>query len=121
MTTQENYSQQPQRIELNLNYNEIKITYSGFYNSPVGGLGLLYVGNQDSYQSAISFEDLNTDASTGHYLTVAGTSVLFRSQENVIDRTDTVSLPNSSLLHVSMNPYRTFPYTARYIRALWIR
>ncbi len=121
VTTQENYSQQPQRIELNLNYNEIKITYSGFYDNPVSGLGFFYVGNQDAYNNAISFEDRNSDASTGHYLTVGGSSILFRAQQDVIDRTDTISLPNSTLLHVSMNPYRTFSYTARYIRALWIR
>ena len=121
-TTAADVSNQPHKIELNLEYNELKVTYSGFYNNPTQGLGFLFIGNQESVSNAINFNDSHTTDIDGQSLSVNDTLIFEEELINVTDRTDTISLPNSTLLQISMNAFTSnYPYTARYIRELWIR
>ena len=112
----------PYRVELNISYDEVLITYSGFYDDPEFGLGRLDISNQAGDGNIISFIDPQTGGSGGHSLYVDSTNIFFQSTTDVVDRTDSISIPNSTLLTISMNSYTDrFPYTRRYIRALWIR
>jgi LruC domain-containing protein len=112
----------PFRVVVAVPYNDLRITYSGFYNSPSGGLGTMQVGNENAPGNMISFSDGHTDNSAGQSLTVSGTRVMSLSPTNIVNRTDQMSRPASTRLRVSMNAYTSsYSYTRRYIHSVWVR
>lgn len=107
-------------IRFTVPYDQMTATYTGFYNSPTGGLGELYIGNQSGY--AISLMDSWTNNSDGQTLIVNGSYVFNLSQTNVTNRTDAATMTGSTSLVVKMNGYTTsYPYTQRYIARLMVR
>lgn len=101
-------------------YDQVRATYTGFYNSPSGGLGELYIGNQSG--TLISLIDSWTNNGDGQSLVVNGSSVFAQSQINVTNRSDTVAASGSTSLFVKMNGYTTsYSYTQRYIARLMVR
>ncbi len=112
----------PHRVVVAVPYNDLRITYSGFYNSPSGGLGRMRIGNEVDRGNMVTFSDGHTDNSSGQTLTVAGTRIMTLSRTNITNRTDQMSRPGSTRLHVSMNAYTSrYSYTRRYIDSMWVR
>ncbi len=110
------------RVRIAVPYDEVRMTYSGWYNSPSGGLGRMNVGNQHGNGQIISFGDAHTSSGSGQTLTVGGQNIFVLSRTNVVQRTDHVLAPGSTRLHLAMNGYTSsYGYTRRYIGALWVR
>lgn len=107
-------------LSININYSELKIQYSGSYNNPSGGLGLLVLS--DINNSFFVFNDSWGDDLTGQSLNINNIAILNQSKTNVFNRIDTFIVANKTQLNVSMYGYiNTFPYTKRYIYNLKVR
>jgi hypothetical protein len=118
------------KYEAVIPHSSIRITYTGFYNSPSGGLGVLQVGNDVSLTDYLYFVDPYTSDTRGQTLVVDG-ATLFQAdtaggRTNITNRTDIMSASSvQSKLSIAMNSYinlpYTYPYTRRYIRELWVK
>jgi hypothetical protein len=115
----------PYRALVSFDYDEIKVTYSGTCDVPSDGLGLLYIGTENTSANAgniIALLDTNGGDPAGQFLYVDGTNVFSSSTQAVVNRTDLVVVPGSTQLLIAMNGYLPhFPFTRRYIRELWLR
>jgi hypothetical protein len=78
-----NWSTQPYHIEIDVNYDEVRLTYLGNYNTPSSSLGKLTIGNQTSPENLLNFVDAHWDAPSGQTLIVGGTVVFSKSKTNV--------------------------------------
>jgi len=115
------WSSQPWRVAVTFPFDEIRVQYSGFYNSPSGGLGLMVMETAEG-ANVLSFVDSHTNNSTGHSLVVGSTTVLSSSQTNITNRTDVVSRPGSTGFVTWMHGYTSaYGYTRRYFRQIWLR
>lgn len=107
--------------DANIEHTKIKVTYSGFYNVPAGGLGLLYLRNEND-DIYLVFNDSWTDSSAGQSLRVNGTQILTQSQTNIVNRTDTITRPSSTQVSIEMAGYTSaYAYTKRYISRLLVK
>lgn len=103
-----------------ISYTELRITASGTYNSPSGGLGRLIISDQAG-TSIYELYDHHTDASEGQTLRINGSSVLYRQLIDISNRTDTVSHTGTALRIKMSAPTSPYPYTRRYVRNIWYR
>ncbi len=102
-------------LKINFNYSNILITYSGFYNVPVSGLGIL------SIVGLLVLNDSWTNNLEGQSLSIKGINQFIQSQINITDRTDNIQSINSSNLDIKMWGISSYPYTKRYIKKLKLR
>ena len=107
-------------FSININYTKLIIQYTGFYNIPSGGLGILILS--DNHNSFFTFNDSWSDDNTGQSLNINNTSIFDQYKMNVTNRKDTIIINNSTQLNISMAGYiNSFPYTKRYIYNLKVR
>lgn len=105
---------------IDIPYSKFKITYSGFYASPSGGLGYMNLIDSSGVYKLISTDAWTSD-SVGQSLTVNGNNIFTKSQQNIIDRVDTVNSSSNSL-RIQMSGYTSaYGYTRRYIRRLLLK
>lgn len=109
----------PFYLGFQIDYSEVKITYSGFYRVSQGYLAL-----STSYGSSdlINFVDNNSSDSSGQNLHVYGIgTVLSNAQTNIIDRTDHF-MRSGSALYIRMGRSSSAIYSNhRYIKSLKVR
>lgn len=107
-------------VRFTLNYYTVRITYSGSYNTPSGGLGELRVRNGTS--ELLLLTDSWTNNPDGQSLYINGATIFNLSQTNVVNRTDEIPAASSTSLLVKMNGYTTsYAYTQRFISRLMVR
>jgi hypothetical protein len=119
-TSVSTWGSMPYQLTLDLPYGELKVTHSGSYNSPAGGLGVLYLNNQS--MSLLVSSDGHTDGGSGQTLTIKGVNVFALAAIDLVNRTDVIAAAGSTTLQIAMNAYTSgYAYTRRYIRELWFR
>lgn len=119
-TTVSSWGEEPHHLTLDLTYSELKVTHSGFFNSPTGGLGVMVIRNQT--KALLFSSDSHTDSGAGQSLFVDDVTIFSGSTVNIANRTDTIVEPGSTTLKIAMNAYTSaYGYTRRYIRELWFR
>lgn len=110
----------------NIPHSSVRVTYSGTYNNPSGGLGQLLIGNESDVNKYVLFRDRYTNDDRGHYLYV-NWGLIFNDDTGaagriaVNNRTDVINSTPSSTLKVVMNACVGYAYTRRYIRELWVK
>jgi hypothetical protein len=108
-------------LSLDVIYDEVRVTVSGFYSSPSGGLGVLRIGNQTSNYNVLYCSDAWEDDNSGQSLMVGGTYLFHQEETDVVNEEHTVDIAGSTLLSISMQGLDPHPYTNRSIAELWIR
>lgn len=110
----------PKVLTINMNYSNLIIQYTGFYNIPSNGLGLLSLS--DISNTYFMFNDSWGDDNTGQSLNINNTTIFDQYKINVTNRKDTILITNRTQLNISMYGYiNSFPYTKRYIYNLKVR
>jgi hypothetical protein len=110
-----------------LPFNQYKVTVSGAYDTPAGGLGSLLFDDDsqngklwnDPTVGANSFylQDAWTDPASKQELWVVGSVPLV--VDDILNQTYTVSAYSP---YITMTGYTSsYPYTRRYINSLWVR
>ena len=102
---------------------KIKLTYTGFYNSPSGGIGYLEITkkkNGSSDDRLFSFRDAWTNDYEGQTLVINHNNIFNKKTENIINRTDEINIPQDECipkLYIGMTGYTSsYPYSKRYIK-----
>ena len=111
----------PKILNMDIPYTKIKVTHSGFYNSPSGGLGTMYIKDENGNNLLVS-QDAWTSSSEGQILQVNGITIFNRQTTNISNRVDTITRSLSSQLNIHMFGYTSsYAYTYRYIKRLLVK
>ena len=108
-------------LSVSLSYREVKIQFSGDYDSPADGLGFLDLSSPEL--SLMAFSDAWTAPASGQTLIVMGNSIYTESPINEVDRLELIDTGSSrAILNIDMKGFTpTYAYTKRYIRRLQLR
>jgi hypothetical protein len=99
-----------------LDMSETKITFSGSYNTPSGGLGSLSLSN--GTDSVLTLGDAWTFSGSGQSLSINGNYIFEKSKIDVLNRTETLG----PITSIGMMGYTSsYGYTKRYIKELSFR
>lgn len=109
-------------INMEIEYSQVYITYTGTYNNPSGGLGFFSMTNhtESGSYTLVGLNDSWTDAITGQSLTVNNTTVFDQERTNIINRTDIINR-SGNFFNIAMGGFSGYPYTKRYINKLMFR
>jgi hypothetical protein len=111
----------PYGAELDLSYDEVRLTATGFYDDPAGGLGVLRLGSSAEATELMSLLDGHTNSGEGQSLSVDGVSIFYQQQTDVVLTEYTVDATGADLLSIYMHGLTGYGYTQRYVDELWIR
>ena len=105
---------------INFNYNQVYITYTGYYAELSNALGFMSISTD--LKNIVQLSDAWVNWQNGQTLIVNGTTIFSQSRTPIVNRTDQIPTSNSSSLTVGMKGYTSaYNYSRRWIKRLMIR
>lgn len=110
-------------LNININYSNIKIKFSWFYDTPSEWLWKLTIKNEnDENTNILYFTDSWTNKDTGQTLSINNNTIYSQSTINEENRKEIINYENSSLISIWMKWHTSeYSYTKRYIWELWVK
>lgn len=97
---------------------DLRITFSGFYNSPSGSIGAVSVWDDETDNLLFMFNDSWTHSTSGQSLQVNGTIIYDKQLIDEDNRTETISVVGVNKIRISMNGASGYPMGNRYLNQL---
>lgn len=107
-------------LKIDLNYDEVYVTYTGFYAELPSALGFMIITS--NLKSLVNLTDAWASWQNGQTLSVNGSTIFNQSRTPVVNRTDQIPASNSSSLRIEMKGFTSaYSYSRRWIKRLMIR